>query len=125
MHEYTALITGNAHDENREMYLQENNTDSMELFTELWQEWRNSRLLALVKGTPVADLEYKQIFQCLPREKQREIVKKRRYFEKKAGIKKQKKKHSGRDAVSGTPSESGKKTGGEDRLTGGSRGPNL
>lgn len=62
-------------------------TDSCELFEELWREWRNSRLLALVKGTPVADLEYKQIFQCLPRDKQREIARKRRYFEKKAGIK--------------------------------------
>lgn len=100
-------------------------TDSKELFTELWQEWRNSRLLALAKGTPMTELEYKQIFQCLPREKQREIARKRRYFEKKAGIKKQKKKHSGRDAVSGTPTEPGKKTSAKDRLIGGNRGPNL
>lgn len=67
-------------------------TNSMKLFTDLWYEWRNSRLLALMKGTPVVELEYKQIFQCLSREKQREIARKRRYFEKKAGIKKQKRK---------------------------------
>lgn len=109
-------------------------TDSMELFSELWQEWRNSRLLALVKGTPITDLEYKQIFQCLPREKQQEIARKRRYFEKKAGIKKQrektgngaeKRRHSGRDAVSGKLPEPGKESGIKDRLIGGSRGPNL
>lgn len=67
-------------------------TNSMKLFTDLWYEWRNSRLLALMKGTPVVELEYNKIFQCLSREKQREIARKRRYFEKKAGIKKQKRK---------------------------------
>lgn len=62
-------------------------TDSKELFAELWVEWRNSRLVELSKETPIANLKYKDIFQCLSPKDRKEIIKKRHYFAKKAGIK--------------------------------------
>lgn len=61
-------------------------TDSRDLFTELWMEWRNSRLLELSKNTPIADLGYCDIFRCLSKEDRRKIIKKRHYFAKKAGM---------------------------------------
>lgn len=60
-------------------------TESRKLFKDLWEEWRNLRLLSLSKGTPLAELEYKEIFRYLPNREQRKIARKRRYFEKKAG----------------------------------------
>lgn len=62
-----------------------NFTDSRRLFTDLWEDWRNLQLLSLSKGTPLADRNYKEMYQSLPKRKQREFVRKRRYFEIKAG----------------------------------------
>lgn len=44
-------------------------TESNKLFTDLWKEWRNTQLLSLAKGTPMEDMEYSEIFQCLSKEK--------------------------------------------------------
>lgn len=62
-------------------------TDSDELFTDLWIEWRNTQLLTLSGDTPMADLEYRQIFQCLPPKAQKQIMREKIYFLKKAGKK--------------------------------------
>lgn len=67
-------------------------TESNKLFTDLWKEWRNTQLLSLAKGTPMEDMEYSEIFQCLSKEKKREIMEKKLYFLKKAR-RKVKKKH--------------------------------
>ncbi len=73
-------------------------TNSRKLFRDLWLEWRNSQLLSWSKGTPLADMEYKEIFRCMSPKQKRAMMKKKRYFEKKAGQGKEKiwkKKRSG------------------------------
>lgn len=59
-------------------------TDSQSLFKELWQEWRNTQLLDFAQGTPMEEMDYEDIFHCLPKETQREYMKKRQYFAEKA-----------------------------------------
>lgn len=59
-------------------------TDSEELFDDLWKDWLNRQLLALSKGTPMAEMEYEEIFQCLPAQIQEKLIKKKIYFEKRA-----------------------------------------
>lgn len=61
-------------------------TDSRVLFEDLWKEWLYSELLAFAKGTPMMEMDYEDIFRCLPKEKQKEIMDKRMYFAKKAGL---------------------------------------
>ena len=61
-------------------------TDSGELFEELWRIWYEYQVLTPVLGTEIAELDYDDIFKCLPKEKQKEITEKRLYFAKKAGI---------------------------------------
>lgn len=61
-------------------------TDSKEMFDDLWQDWFANRLLMLVKGTVLEELEYEEIFRCLPEEKQEEIMKKRCYFKNKSDL---------------------------------------
>lgn len=36
--------------------------------------------LSLSKGTPMADQDYQDMFQCLPAEKQQKLMDKRNYF---------------------------------------------
>lgn len=62
-------------------------TDSQKLFDDLWEEWLNTQLLTLAKGTPMEEMWYNDIFKCLPKEKQKELLDMRIYFKKKAGIK--------------------------------------
>ena len=59
-------------------------TDSEELFDDLWKDWLNRQLLALSKGTPMAEMEYEEIFQCLPAQIQEKLIKKKIYCEKRA-----------------------------------------
>lgn len=61
-------------------------TTGRDLFNELWNEWLTTQLLALTKGTPLADLDYQDMFQCLPAEKQQEFMDKRDYFLDRSGI---------------------------------------
>lgn len=61
-------------------------TDSLELFLDLWDEWFEAQLLAITKGTPMAELDYEDMFKCLSKEKQEELMAKREYFAEKAGI---------------------------------------
>ena len=59
---------------------------------DLWKDWLNRQLLALSKGTPMAEMEYEEIFQCLPAQIQEKLIKKRIYFGKRAKGKISKKK---------------------------------
>lgn len=59
-------------------------TDSKKLFYDLWEDWVHRKLFILVKGTPMATMEYEEIFQCLPRKIKEKFIKKRIYFGKKA-----------------------------------------
>lgn len=61
-------------------------TDSREMFDDLWENWLDAQLFDLAAGTPMIEMDYEDIFKCLPIEKQRELMDKRLYFAKKAGI---------------------------------------
>lgn len=61
-------------------------TSGRDLFDDLWGEWYSFRLLAITKGTPLAELDYQDMFRCLPEEQQKEILGKREHFLVLAGI---------------------------------------
>lgn len=61
-------------------------TSGRDLFDDLWGEWYSLRLLALTKGTPLADLDYQDMFSCLPEDQQKEILDRREYFLGLSGI---------------------------------------
>lgn len=61
-------------------------TSGKDLFSDLWVEWYSQRLLDLAKDTPLANLDYQDIFHCLPKEQQNEILDKREYFLNRSGI---------------------------------------
>lgn len=62
-------------------------TDSQELFQVLWEDWLDVQLLKLTKNTPMEDIELENVFQCMPQEKQKELLEKQIYFAEKTGIK--------------------------------------
>ena len=55
-------------------------SDSMELFEELWRIWYEHEVLTPVLGTPLAELDYDEIFQTLSKDRQEDILKKKAYF---------------------------------------------
>ena len=61
-------------------------TSGRDLFDDLWGEWYSMRLLELTEGTPLADLDYQDMFRCLPENQQKEILDKREYFLGLSGI---------------------------------------
>ncbi len=61
-------------------------TDSLQLFLDLWEEWFESQLLKLTKNTPMQEMDYEDMFKCLSKEKQDELMAKREYFADRAGI---------------------------------------
>lgn len=61
-------------------------TDSRELFEDLWEDWLNTQLFELAKGTKLMELDYEDIFACLPEQKQKELMAKKDYFAQKTGI---------------------------------------
>ena len=60
--------------------------DSRKLFEELWENWLDVQLLRFAEGTPIAEMDYEDIFKILPQERQDELMEKRKYFAGKAGI---------------------------------------
>lgn len=61
-------------------------TDSRSMFENLWEEWLDTQLFLLAKGTPMAGMGYNEIFRCLPKEKQEELMNRKAGFAKTAGI---------------------------------------
>lgn len=61
-------------------------TDSKSMFENLWEEWLDTQLFFLAKGTPMAGMGYHEIFRCLPKEKQEELMNRKAGFAKTAGI---------------------------------------
>lgn len=61
-------------------------TDSRSMFENLWEEWLDTQLFLLAKGTPMAGMGYNEIFQCLSKEKQEELMNRKAGFAKTAGI---------------------------------------
>lgn len=62
-------------------------TDSREMFENLWQEWFDTQLFLLAKGTPMAEMGYEEVFACLPEEKQKELTGRKADFARMAEIK--------------------------------------
>ena len=60
--------------------------NSVVLFNDLWEEWIESQLLLLTKDTPMAEMDYEDMFKCLTSDKQREFMEKRKYFAQRAEI---------------------------------------
>ncbi len=52
----------------------------MELFEELWRIWYEHEVLTPVLGTPLAELDYDEIFQTLSKDRQKEILEKKEIF---------------------------------------------
>jgi len=61
-------------------------TDSVALFEDLWEEWLNTKLYLLAKGTPLLEKGYKGIFESLSKEKQSELIVRKANFSKAAEI---------------------------------------
>ena len=61
-------------------------TDSRSMFENMWEEWLDTQLFLLAKGTPMAGMGYNEIFRCLPKEKQEELMNRKAGFAKTAGI---------------------------------------
>ena len=55
-------------------------SDSKELFEELWRIWYEHEVLTPVLGTPLAELDYDEIFRSLSKDRQEEILEKKKYF---------------------------------------------
>lgn len=63
-----------------------NYVDSREMFEDLWEDWFDLQLLIFAKGTPMMELDYEDIFKCLPVERQEELMECRRFFAERAGL---------------------------------------
>ena len=61
-------------------------TDSVALFEDLWEEWLNTKLYLLAKGTPLLENGYKGVFESLSKEKQSELIVRKANFAKAAEI---------------------------------------
>ena len=61
-------------------------TDSLELFLDLWDEWIEAQLLKITKNTPMAEMDYEEMFKCLSKDIQDRLMAKREYFAEKAEI---------------------------------------
>ena len=61
-------------------------TDSKALFEGLWQEWLDMKLYLMAKGTSLIETGYKGIFESLSKEKQSELIGRKTYFARMAGI---------------------------------------
>lgn len=61
-------------------------TDSQSMFEDLWEEWFNTKLLMLAKGTPMEEMGYEEIFKCLPEEKRQELTDRKAEFARMAEI---------------------------------------
>lgn len=61
-------------------------TDSVALFEELWEEWLNTKLYLMAKGTSLLEKGYKGVFESLPEEKQSKLIVRKADFAKTAEI---------------------------------------
>lgn len=61
-------------------------TDSRELFEDLWKEWIYSQLISLIEGSPLADLDYGDIYEALPPRVLRRVNRKKLRLMRRAGL---------------------------------------
>ena len=55
-------------------------TESTDLFEELWTEWLEHHLLTPVLGTPLSELDYEELYNMLPNEKQESFEREKQEF---------------------------------------------
>ena len=56
------------------------------MFEDLWQEWLDTRLYMMAKGTSLMEGGYEGVFKSLTKEKQSELIGRKAAFAKAAGI---------------------------------------
>lgn len=61
-------------------------TNSLKLFIDLWNEWFGAQLTKLTKNIPITELDFEDMFQYLSKNKQEELMAKKEYLAKQAGI---------------------------------------
>ena len=61
-------------------------TDSKVMFEDLWQEWLDTKLYLIAKGTSLMESGYEGIFNSLTKEKQTELIERKADYAKAAGI---------------------------------------
>ena len=61
-------------------------TDSVALFEDLWEEWLNTKLYLMAKGTPLMESGCEGVFKSLTKEKQTELIGRKADYAKAAGI---------------------------------------
>ncbi len=61
-------------------------TKSKELFEDLWEEWLHTQLIMLAKEMNINDIDYDDVFKCLPEERQNELMGRKQHFADMAGI---------------------------------------
>lgn len=61
-------------------------TDSQEMFDYLWNEWLDSQSIQYAETMNMGDIDYDQIFEKLPAQKQAELLNQQAVFRKMADI---------------------------------------
>ena len=56
------------------------------MFDDLWNEWFNGRLLEYVRDTPMMEFDYPDIFKCMSKDNQQELMDKKIFFAEAAEI---------------------------------------
>ena len=56
------------------------------MFEDLWQEWLDTKLYLIAKGTSLMESGYDGIFKSLTKEKQMGLIKRKADYAKAAGI---------------------------------------
>ena len=60
--------------------------DSKSLFDDLWQEWFDTKLILRAKETPMQEMDYEEIFNCLSEQEKNELLDRKTEFAKAAEI---------------------------------------
>lgn len=60
--------------------------DSKSLFDDLWQEWFDTKLILRARETPMQEMDYEEIFNCLSEQEKNELLDRKKEFAKVAEI---------------------------------------
>ena len=60
--------------------------DSKSLFDDLWQEWFDTKLILRARETPMQEMDYEEIFNCLSEQEKNELLDRKKEFAKAAEI---------------------------------------
>lgn len=61
-------------------------TNSKNLFDDLWQEWLDTKLILRARETPMQEMDYEEIFNCLSEQEKNELLARKEKFAKAAEI---------------------------------------